>query len=201
MGGRQETDRTDGGSRLFRLVASGRLSNEKDQATLLRAVALSHHKDQIDLRICGIGPVGARLRREAAHLGIRARIGFVRHERLVHVLRGADLFVHPSIVDIESISALEAIACGLVPVIAEAPLSAAGQFALDGRSLYPAKDARALAQRIDWWIEHPRQRAEMSPRYAAYARDEFSLETSVHRFVAMEREAIADFDADRAQQG
>ncbi len=113
------------------------------------------------------------------------------------VLRGADLFVHPSIVDIESISALEDIACGIVPVIASAPLSAADQFALDERSLYPVRDATALARKIDWWIDHPAERAAMGPRYARYAREEFSLRTSVDRFVAMEREAIADFRAGR----
>lgn len=183
--------------RHFRIVASGRLTHEKDQTTLLRAVALSRHKRDIDVRVCGTGPLAHELEAQARLLGVSAKIGFVPHDRLVDVLRGADLFVHPSIVDIESISALEAIACGLVPVIASAPLSAAGQFALDDRSLYPVRDARALAGKIDWWIDHPEERRAMSPRYARYAREEFSLRTSVDRFVAMEREAIADFHAGR----
>ena len=92
--------------RPIRIVASGRLSNEKDQITLLRAVAQSRYRKRIDLRICGTGPIGERLRRQARKLGVHATIGFVAHEQLVNVLRGADLFVHPSIVDIESISAL-----------------------------------------------------------------------------------------------
>lgn len=183
----------------IRIVASGRLSNEKDHITLLRAVGLSRYRNSIDLRICGTGPIGERLRYMADRLGIHARIGFVPHDRLVTVLRGADLFIHPSIVDIESISALEAIACGIVPIIARSPLSAAGQFALDDRSLFPARDARALAARIDWWIEHPRQRQEMGPLYARYAREEFSLTASVKCFLEMEREAIADNRALLAQ--
>lgn len=181
----------------FRIVASGRLTHEKDQTTLLRAVGLSRFKDRIDVRICGTGPLAHELEAQARLLGVRAKIGFVPHDRLADVLRGADLFVHPSIVDIESISALEAIACGIVPVIASAPLSAAGQFALDDRSRYPVRDARALARKIDWWIDYPAQRTAMGPRYARHAREEFSLATSVDRFVAMEREAITDFRAGR----
>ena len=41
------------------------------------------------------------------------------------LLRSCDLFVHPSIVDIESLSVIEGMASGLVPVIASAELSAA----------------------------------------------------------------------------
>lgn len=76
------------------------------------------------------------------------------------LLRSGDLLVHCSIADIESISVIEAMACGLVPVIAVSNLSAASHFALLDQSRFPVRDATALAARIDWWIEHPRERAE-----------------------------------------
>ena len=50
----------------------------------------------------------------------------------------------------------------------------------------------ALAARIDWWIEHPRERAEWSARYARHTAQCYSVCSSVKAFVAMEREAIAD---------
>ena len=53
-----------------------------------------------------------------------------------------------------------------MPVIADSPRSATPQFALDERSLFPAGDTDALAQRIDWWIEHPEERQAMERRYA-----------------------------------
>ena len=187
------SDDPDG--RRLRIVASGRLANEKDQITLIRAVSRCRHRDRIDLRICGKGPLREHLRREARRLHVRSAIGFTPHEELPGVLVRADLFVHPSIVDIESVSALEAIAAGLVPIVARSPLSAASQFALDDRSLFEAGDAAGLARKIDWWADHPQIRATMSPRYARFARQEFSLETSVRRFEAMERQAIADFRA------
>ena len=53
------------------------------------------------------------------------------------LLRSGDLLVHPSIADLESVSVIEGMAAGLVPVIASSSLSAAGQFALLDESLFP----------------------------------------------------------------
>lgn len=58
---------------------------------------------------------------------------------------------------------MEALACGLVPVIANSPLSATPQFALDDRSLFQAGNAGDLADKIDYWIEHPEERAAQGP--------------------------------------
>ncbi|WEV63447.1 glycosyltransferase [Bifidobacterium sp. ESL0732] len=178
---------------VFHIIASGRLSHEKDHETLIRAVALSKHAKQIDLTICGTGPLQRRLRRLAKRLLPKpAHIGFHPNEDMPNLLRQADLLVHPSIVDIESLSVLEGIASGLVPVIADSPLSAASQFALTDSSVFPARNVKALARRIDWWIEHPQERAEWGPKYAQEAREKYALPHCVRQFVAMEREAIAD---------
>jgi glycosyltransferase involved in cell wall biosynthesis len=107
-------------------------------------------------------------------------------------LRSGDLFVHPSIADLESVSVIEAMATGLVPVIADSPLSAAGQFSLCEQSSFPVEDAQALAERIDWWIEHPKERAQWSRTYAEHTLEHYSIQASVRKFVAMEREAIAE---------
>ena len=45
-------------------------------------------------------------------------------------------------------SCMEAFAGGLVPAIANSPKSATPQFALDERSLFPAGDSAALAEKI-----------------------------------------------------
>ena len=88
-------------------------------------------------------------------------------------------------------SCMEAFACGLVPVIADSPRSATPQFALDERSLFPAGDADALAERIDWWIEHPEEREEMGRRYGEHAK-QYALERSIELTEEMFRQAIAD---------
>ena len=53
-------------------------------------------------------------------------------------------------------------------------------------------DAQALADRIDWWIEHPQERAEWSRIYAQHTEEHYSVRACVEKFVAMDREAIAD---------
>ena len=76
-------------------------------------------------------------------------------------------------------------------MIADSPRSATPQFALDERSLFPAGDTDTLAQRIDYWIEHPEERAEMERRYADHA-GQYSLENSILQTEEMFRQAIAE---------
>ena len=78
-----------------------------------------------------------------------------------------------------------------MPVIADSPRSATPQFALDERSLFPAGDSGALAQRIDWWIEHPAEREEMGHRYAEHAK-QYALSESIRQTEEMFRMAIAE---------
>ncbi|NMM98720.1 glycosyltransferase [Bifidobacterium olomucense] len=175
----------------FRIIASGRLAHEKDQITLIKAIAMSRHAGDIQLVIAGTGPLRHYLKFRAGRLLARkAEIGFHRHAEMPSLLRSGDLFVHCSIADIESVSVIEAMACGLVPVIAASELSAASQFALLDESLFPVRDVALLARRIDWWIAHPRERAEWSAKYAESTKEHYSVEASVHKFVDMEREAI-----------
>ena len=99
------------------------------------------------------------------------------------------------------LSVIEAMACGLVPVIAASELSAASQFALIDESLFPVRDAALLARRIDWWIAHQAERAEWGEKYAEYTKAHYSVEASVHKFVDMERKAIGEWEPSRLRRG
>lgn len=184
----------------LRIIASGRLAAEKDQITLIRAAAACTHAGDIELVIAGTGPLQRRLQREADRLlPGRCTIKFYANQEMPALLRSGDLFVHTSLVDIESLSVLEAMASGLVPVLAQSGLSAAGQFALLDASLFPARDVQTLSRRIDWWIDHPEQRRRWSRRYAEQTRRRYAIDVCVRQFVMMERDAIADHRAlDRA---
>ena len=140
----------------FHIVASGRLTNEKNHVALIHAIARCRHAQDIELTIAGTGPLKKKLQRFAARLLSRpASIGFHKNTEMPALLRSGDLLVHPSIADLESVSVIEGMAAGLVPVIASSPLSAAGQFALRDESLFPVDDVEALARRIDWWSITP----------------------------------------------
>ena len=177
----------------FRIVASGRLTNEKNHVALIRAIARCRHAQDIELTIAGTGPLKKKLQRMADRLLARpASIGFHKNADMPALLRSGDLLVHPSIADLESVSVIEGMAAGLVPVIASSTLSAASQFALLDESLFPVGDIDALARRIDWWIDHPAQLSQWGATYAEHTKTNYSVESSVRKFVEMEREAIAD---------
>nr|WP_304354896.1 glycosyltransferase [Bifidobacterium catenulatum] len=177
----------------FHIVSSGRLTNEKNHVALIQAIARCRHAQDIELTIAGTGPLKKKLQRLASRLLSRpASIGFHKNTEMPALLRSGDLLVHPSIADLESVSVIEGMAAGLVPVIASSPLSAAGQFALRDESLFPVDDVEALARRIDWWIDHPDELSKWSEIYAEHTKEYYSVEASVHKFIAMEREAISD---------
>lgn len=177
----------------FHIVASGRLTNEKNHVALIQAIARCRHAQDIELTIAGTGPLKKKLQRLASRLLSRpASIGFHKNTEMPALLRSSNLLVHPSIADLESVSVIEGMAAGLVPVIASSPLSAAGQFALRDESLFPVDDVEALARRIDWWIDHPDELSKWGKVYAEHAKEYYSVEASVHKFIAMEREAISD---------
>lgn len=177
----------------FHIVSSGRLTNEKNHVALIQAIARCRHAQDIELTIAGTGPLKKKLQRLASRLLSRpASIGFHKNTEMPALLRSGDLLVHPSIADLESVSVIEGMAAGLVPVIASSPLSAAGQFALRDESLFPVDDVEALARRIDWWIDHPDELSKWSEIYAEHTKEHYSVGASVHKFIAMEREAISD---------
>lgn len=62
-------------------------------------------------------------------------------------------------------------------------------FALDERSLFQAGDAQSLADRIDYWIEHPEEKAELAQKYIASG-NSMRVEHSVVLAEQMYRDAI-----------
>jgi 1,2-diacylglycerol 3-alpha-glucosyltransferase len=162
----------------FRILMIGRFSPEKRQDVLIKAVRRSKHAAEIQLLFAGHGPGEKRLRRMGAKLPNPARFGYYSQPELIELIRGCDLYVHASDVEIEGLSCMEAFSCGLVPVISDSRRSATGQFALEPRNLFHAGDPSSLAGRIDEWIEDPAGLATAAETYARYGRL-YAVERSV----------------------
>ena len=175
----------------FRILMIGRLSTEKRQDLIIEAAGLSRHKDKLQLIFAGKGPKKEKYEALGRKLPRQPVFGFYTKEELVELIHSCDLYVHASDAEIEGISCMEAFACGLVPVISDSPLSATHQFALDERSLFAAGDAQSLADRIDYWIEHPEEKAELSRRYVEYG-DSMRVENCVAQAEQMYYDAIED---------
>lgn len=91
----------------------GRLAIEKNVESLLKGWRLAQMGPEDKLVIVGSGPVQASLRAFYADSNI-IWLGFVANEaRRIEILRGADGFILPSLVEGLSLSLLEAMACGV----------------------------------------------------------------------------------------
>ena len=153
------------------IVFTGRYSKEKSHRVLIDGVAESKYRDKIQLVFAGSGPLEEKLKKYAAkRLPIQPIFKFFSRQELTEVLSYGDLYVHPAEIEIEAISCLEAITCGMVPIIANSPRSATRFFALSDRNLFDYNRPQSLAQKMDWWIEHPEERASCAQEYLGYAK-------------------------------
>lgn len=172
----------------------GRLSNEKDQFTLLKSMRYCRHAKQIQLYFAGRGPEEKAICAladkvyEEGTLAYRPIFAFHTLSELTELAAKSDLYIHCANVEVEGLSALEAMQQAVVPIIAEAPLSATSQFALDSRSLFPAGDPKALAERIDYWLDHPEELEEMRWQYAESVK-QYRIDKSIAALIEMFHQA------------
>ena len=191
---------SDDPDRPFLVVCIGRLAVEKDQPTLLEAMRFSKYAKRIQLYFAGRGPEADSIKARARALYDEGVVAyepiFKFHDRegLRELAAKADLYIHCATVEVEGLSALEALQQAVVPIIAEGDLTATSQFALDERSIFPTKDAKALAECIDYWLDHPVEREEMGWKYAESTED-YDISKSISALIEMFEAAVASRQA------
>ena len=179
----------------YLILTTGRLCEVKKQMTLVEAMRHSRHSGEIQLYFAGNGVYRDKIIKACSKLvseGILQYppvIKFLTSAELAELNRKAYLYVHCSKMEVEGLGCLEAIKEGAVPIIAQAELVGTTDFALDGRSIFPTGDAKALADRIDWWIEHPREREMMGQEYADFSRN-FDIGKSITSLIEMYKKAL-----------
>ena len=139
-----------------------RLSEEKRVNVLIDAVAKMHNNAHVAL--VSTGPAEQELRAQVAHLNIEDRVsflGYVRDAELLKLRRSSDLFVIPSEADLQSLATMEAMACGL-------PVVAANAYALPelvhhekNGFLFKGGDSSEMAHYIDVLVADPDLRKRM----------------------------------------
>jgi glycosyltransferase involved in cell wall biosynthesis len=158
------------------LVFAGRLSAQKDPATLIRAAALLEHRHRrpFQLSVLGEGPMRDELHALARELGIGERVhfrGFVPDP--MAYMADADVLAVPSVEEAFGYVLVEALAVGLPIVSTDCPYGP--RYILDnGRygHLVPVGDAEAMADAIARTLDEPADR----DRLIARARDFDSIE-------------------------
>lgn len=164
------------------ITSVGRLTEEKRQDVIIRAIGKSKYKHKIVLYLAGKGPRQEYYKKLAEMYKVDLRFVFLSQSELVNLLNCSYLFIQASDVETESISCLEAIACGTVPIISNARMCATKQFSLSKRSLFSKGNSASLAKRINYWINAKEEHDSMKVKYAAFAK-KFSLEHSIDSII------------------
>ena len=174
----------------------GHLDANKDPLVVLEGLSLAA-LDGLQLYCCfATAPLLAAVQaRVAADRYLRGRVhllGRVAHERIEMLMRAADLFVLGSHREGSGYSLIEALACGLAPIVSDIPsfrsLTGEGKV---GR-LWPAADSKALSQAL------LRMQGHWGPEVRKAVRLHFEQEIS---FAALGSKLRAMYQDVRARKG
>ena len=171
---------------------SGRLVDEKRQDLLIKAVVKSKYNKNIQVILMGQGTNYERYLRLAKKLANPIIIKFCSMEEVRETLNYIDLYVHASDYEIEGIAAIEAITCGVVPVISDSKYCATKDFAIDKEHcLFKHGSPKDLMQKIEWFYEHPEEKERLSKLYLEDSK-KYSLDKSVDALEQMFVDAVKD---------
>lgn len=143
------------------LLFVGRLAEEKEIGTLLRAAALLRESGtDVAVVLAGSGPLEAELRDLAEELQVPVHFpGFVQGAALAGLYAAADVFVLPSSTEPWGLVVNEAMHAGLPVVVSDhvgaQPLVEPG---VNG-DVFPCRDSEALARRLAPFLRDPVLRA------------------------------------------
>ncbi len=166
------------------ILSTGRYGREKSQDTLIKAIALSKHKEKIQLILAGLGPKEKEYKKLSRKLPIQPIFKVFPREELIDTLNFCDLYVHPADVELEGIACLEAVACGKLTIVSDSKLSATKEFAIDNKCVFKKRDHKDLARVIDFWIDNPELKKEYEQKYYENAHN-FKLDECMNKMEQM----------------
>lgn len=171
----------------------GRIEKEKRIDILLHSLK-KLNRDDVQLAVTGGGTKLNELKELASELNLNSQVrftGFVPHEDLFRLLNSADIFVMPSEAELLSIASLEAMACGLPVLLANAV--ALPELVTQGVNGYLFKPGNVedIARHMELLADHPEQWEDMgkaSLKKAQY----HSLENAVQQYEMLYQCALDD---------
>jgi len=184
-----------------RLLTVARLVEKKGVAYAIRAVARMLGKyPGIRYQIAGDGPLKGAL--TALIESSRAQdniqiLGWKRQEEIVELMKEADILLAPSVTSTDGdregipVVLMEALAQGL-PVLSTWH-SGIPELVQDGQSgfLVPERDVEALADRLEYLIEHPELWTRMGRAGRDYVEKHYNINTLNDRLVQLYQQLLA----------
>lgn len=146
----------------FTLLFVGRLDQEKNIPVILQAIHLLAQKNKLNQNfrcdIVGSWSEEQKLRALAEKLHIEKIVRFLGKrygEDLVDAYQRASTYILPSRFELESMTTLEAMACGCPLLISDSPHNAAKFFVKNNWYLFHEDDPHDLASKLSLMIDNP----------------------------------------------
>lgn len=123
------------------------------------------HVPEARIILCGDGPLEDEFKGFVSREGLIGKVyftGFVRNEEMSNYLAAADIYVSSSLSDGTSMSLLEAMACGLPPVVTD--VAANKEWVTDRVNgfIVPRRDSQQLSEKIIELLENEGLRQKFS---------------------------------------
>jgi len=136
----------------IKLLFVGRLFPEKSIDTLIKAIPhiIKEYKN-IHLMIVGAGYLRPQLEKLVCNLKVDQYVtflGLISEEDIILAYNASDIFVLPSIAELEGMAVLEAMACGKPIIIANSKESASRFFVEDNGFLFETLNHKDLAEQV-----------------------------------------------------
>ncbi len=160
---------------IFTLLNVGRMTNQKNQKLLIKALSIVDRDFQ--LNIVGAGVLKSDLERLASELGIADKVNFIEAQSDISKwYLEAHLFILSSIYEGLPLSVIEAMSVG-VPVIST-NVSGVSEAVVDGKTgfLVPRNDYSSLAEKITMVIDDRALLLKLSQNSIARYQEKFTLD-------------------------
>ncbi len=177
----------------FVIGSVGRFEAVKNYRLLIKSFAvLVQHNSQIHLLLVGSGSQEKMLGEYVQQLGLSNKVTFVVGKPSYSYLPIFDCFAMSSDKEGISMALLEAMACGLVPVVTSADVKhPVIQSGVNG-FVVPAGDVQKLAQQLEYVIQNDELRNQMGMKAQVTIEQTFSCTKMVQAYNSLFLERAAD---------
>jgi glycosyltransferase involved in cell wall biosynthesis len=176
-------------------VYQGRLAPEKNVEALLRAWKQAEMSPNSKLLIVGDGPLKSSLEQFYDQDDGIIWLGFVADEnRRIEILRGADVFILPSLVEGLSLSLLEAMACGMACIATD--VGADGEVIEGGAGIIlKTKTVRSqLRTLLPLFQDHPELATILGQKARKRVSERYTLSKNVSQVVELYKQVLQQRD-------
>ena len=167
-----------------KILFIGRFYPEKNVGVLIKAMpyVLEKNKD-VDLMLVGDGDLKDNLKQIARDIGVEKNIHFfgrISEEDIIQAYNTCDIFVLPSIAELEGMVVLEAMACGKPIIISDSKETAAKDFVDGNGFIFKTFSPKDLSDKINSLLSNSKLLKKMGKRSYINSKD-YDITRSVRK--------------------